>query len=484
MVNTKRIFNAVLCFCLLVILSYSAFAESFKIDVQTINSDIASSSDTAEFIITITNLQTGFDRFRLNYNQLQWDVETDPIRLTGVPLEGAASDATHFRIRPKDMTAIGLYQIPLTIYSEKTEEEQTVYLSVYVGKRYVPEYVPFITVEQIFNQNNYEVDPRKDLVIDFVIVNNNMRNYETVDFALNSELFSKTDKFPLAPKEIKRVSYKFKLSPIQAPISDVVTGTIVAGNVTFRLPKIDYTIKDYTGEFYVDYSLEKNGISTRIEKYAITNVGNARAKQNVEILENRLIRMFESYNVQPVSYKLVNGTGYSVFNFELDSQASTEVIRTYDFKILYVLLLFLALFVGYRIYMLSEVYITKTARITKTQQGGIFKIKVVLTLVNKAQRVLHDLELADRVPSLLELNKDFEVGSLEPYSVAKTKNGSTVIKWHINELEPREVRIVSYEIQANLSILGRIMLPYAILRYKKDEIAKIVTSNKADIGYD
>ena len=455
-----------------------AYAKTFEVDEKVINDHVISSDDYAEFEVTISNKIQYDDRFRFNYNQLQWVVNTDPVRLTGVPVEPYDSEKTTFKIRPKDVTNVGLYHIPLTIYSEATSEQETVYLSVYVGEKFVPNYVPFITADVTFD--DYSIDPRKEFNVNFVITNNNLRDYDNVNLFFESQLFSKNDSFALGPKESKTIAYSFKIDEKQTPMEDFVTGTIIAANTTFRLPKITYSIYDYTQEFQVEQSVNDK-VYKRYETFTITNSGNANSTQNVLIEQNRLRNIFMSYDLEPVSYSVIEGKQYAVFNIYLDKNGSTQILRTYNFSLIFVLFIILAIYVAYKIYTISEITMDKFARISKTKEGGIGKVKIIVHIKNRTGRVFHDLEVSDKVPGMFDIEKEYPIGTLKPYSIAKTKTGASLLKWHINELEPREERLISYEIKANLSVMGGASFPYAILRYKSAKLSQVIISNEVNL---
>jgi len=473
---SRNSWNKIVIFSLMLfILGSFVYADDFNVKVNVINDTVSKSSDYAEYEVVITNNMQFDDRYRLNYNLLQWVVNTEPLRLTGVPVEAKESEKTIFKVKPKDITNIGLYYIPLTIYSESTHDQETVFLSVYVGEKFVPDYVPFIGAEITFD--NYTIDPRKEFNVNLVITNNNMRDYDSINLSFGSSLFQKTDEFSLGPKETKTVTYTFKIDDKQTPLEDFVSGSIIAANTTFRLPKITYAVYDYTKEFSVQQIVDDK-IYKRTETFVIENIGNAKSTQNVYIDQVRLRNLFMSYDLEPVSYLSADGNQYAVFDVTLDKNESLVVTRTYNFSLLFILLIIVAIYVAYKIYTMSEITMDKFARITKTREGGIGKVKITLHIKNRTNRVFHDLEVSDKTPGMFDVNKEYPIGTLKPYSVAKTHSGATLMKWHINELEPREERLISYEITANLSVLGGANFPYSILRYKSTQISKIVISNE------
>jgi len=57
-------------------------------------------------------------------------------------------------------------------------------------------------------------------------------------------------------------------------------------------------------------------------------------------------------------------------------------------------------------------------------------------------------EIVKEGPNIVEVAKDFEVGTLAPTRTFKNKTGNTVIKWNIADLDPHEERIISFSLRA------------------------------------
>lgn len=467
-------------FTILFLISLSiGFSAKFEVDINTIQDNVVNSTDEAKFELNLKNMLAIEDRIRLNYDQIQWTITTDPLTFTGITIKPMASEKVTISIKPKDTTNIGLYYVPLTIVSEKTKEEKTVFLSVYVGKKYNPEYTPLITAEVSLNGNNLNIDPREEVSLSITIVNNNVRKYDNINFEINSDLIKKKENFSLDSKETKKISYKFNLDNKLQPRTDSLTGTITAAGVTFRLPKINFQIIDYTKNFEVIEQINET-LAKREETYKISNYGNAQKTQEISIVVDKFISIFGDFDVKPNYYAIVNDTKYAIFELTLDQDESTIIHRNYSFKLLWTIFAILTIYVVYRVYTMKDFNVVKKIKIHRNKDKAVVKVKVAFLIKNKTRKVFHDLEIADAVPSMFDVENDFPVGSVEPYSIARSKNQKTVVKWHINELEPKEERLISYEINARMPILGNFELPYSIVRYKHRNIAKMVKSNSID----
>lgn len=455
------------------------FSASFEVNVNTINDNVINASSYAQFKLNLKNTLAIEDRIRLNYDQIQWDINTEPLTLTGIPIKPLSNQEITIKVKPKDVTNIGLYYVPLTVYSEKTKEEKTVFLSVYVGQKFDPEYAPLITAEVNLNNNNHSIDPRKDVLLALTIVNNNVRKYDNIALDIHSDLLNKKENFSLDSKETKKISYKFSLDDKLNPRKDSLTGTIKAAGITFRLPKIDFNIIDYTDKFDVFKDINESWFS-RSENYQITNHGNSKSTQNIKIKVDNLRSIFSKFNLDPNYYAIINNTKYAIYEVSLGQDESTTINRVYNFKSLWILFIITLIYCAFNIYTMEDILVIKKIKLHKNKDKAVDKVKVAFLIKNKTKKIFHDLEVADAVPGMFKVESDFPVGSLEPYSVAKSKSHKTIVKWHINELEPKEERLISYEIVAKIPILGSFELPHSIVRYKHRNMAKMVKSNKID----
>ena len=96
----------------------------------------------------------------------------------------------------------------------------------------------------------------------------------------------------------------------------------------------------------------------------------------------------------------------------------------------------------------------------------ISEFKVLLHLQNIGDSVIKDLEVFDYVPTLIDIVKEFSIGTLNPTRVLKhEKKGRSAVIWDIEKLDPHEERIVSYNIKSKLTILGELTLPSAVVKF-------------------
>jgi hypothetical protein len=102
-----------------------------------------------------------------------------------------------------------------------------------------------------------------------------------------------------------------------------------------------------------------------------------------------------------------------------------------------------------------------------------------MAIINRSKYNVLDLLITDKLPSLVDLHKDFEEGTLRPSSILKHDKKGTIMKWQIRTLEPGEERIIHYKVKTRLSILGSLSLPITVVKFKREgKKARVVGSNR------
>ena len=114
----------------------------------------------------------------------------------------------------------------------------------------------------------------------------------------------------------------------------------------------------------------------------------------------------------------------------------------------------------------TQVVLKKSARILSTKEGGISELKVIIHARNRSSKKVRNVRIIDLIPSLAELVKHFDVGTLEPYKVVLHDAKGTIVKWKIDELEPGEERLIYYKVKNKLSVLSGISLPAVVAKFE------------------
>jgi len=129
----------------------------------------------------------------------------------------------------------------------------------------------------------------------------------------------------------------------------------------------------------------------------------------------------------------------------------------------------------------SPIVIVKDVSKVLAKEGGIAGLKIIIHLKNRSERTLENIKIVDKIPTIAEVERDFEVGTLRPTAITKGRSAIS-ISWDLAALEPYEERLITYHVKSRLSVLGGFNLQHAVVKYvtkKGKEV--IVTSNKVDM---
>ncbi len=107
-------------------------------------------------------------------------------------------------------------------------------------------------------------------------------------------------------------------------------------------------------------------------------------------------------------------------------------------------------------------------------------MKIILNVKNEGIKPIEHIEVIDKVPNIVDVLHNFDLGTVRPDKISK-KDGATLIKWDVSELDSQEERILTYRIKSKLSILGDFTLPVANLKYPKGKKKVRVYSNSVKV---
>ena len=163
----------------------------------------------------------------------------------------------------------------------------------------------------------------------------------------------------------------------------------------------------------------------------------------------------------------IDGVAYYVWEGDLETTESIAINTEFNYRILFYLLI--AAIVALVLYFVlrSPVLVVKTAEVIRESEGGVSDLAIKMHIKNRSARILHSIEVRDKVPNLLEVKAEHEVGTLKPTNVLRNEKKGTIIKWSLDKLDGFEERILIYKVRSKLSIIGDFSLPRTVIKYKK-----------------
>jgi hypothetical protein len=462
----------ILFFIALIILSASVYGDLLA-EAEPIKNSIYL-DEQATFIVYLENTQSYEKILNIYTNEIKWYVEAVP---SPPRISGETRKRFEITLIPSVWAEPGAQSVRVFIESPNTKERLTLQLPVFV-KSYDTErkeYKPSVELTATFQE---KIDPRTPISLELYMRNRNMLNIDEMTVIISSSLFYDEKIISIGPMSEIREKYYFNVNPNTEPIQDNLVITLTYDNKTTNRENIVYEIIPYS-EFEEKRDVIKNLFKTRTD-YTITNKGNVDKKEAFSVRVSLLQNIFTKANPRPDKINLKEQYYEWNLNLEPNEQVQIQIIKNYR-PALYLFFMVLVVVMVYFLYR-SPVIVKKESIVAGSAEEGISEIKVLLHIRNRSSELIENLSLTDLIPSIADLVKEENIGSLSPSKVLKHHKKGTIIKWEFEVIEPFEERIISYRIKTKITILGGFTLPKAKMKFLKKDTERIVKSNKSQVN--
>ena len=129
----------------------------------------------------------------------------------------------------------------------------------------------------------------------------------------------------------------------------------------------------------------------------------------------------------------------------------------------------------------SPIVLFKDAYVIGKAEEGVSDLKVKVLVKNRTRRIIKNVRIIDKIPSIAEVVEKEHLGTIKPSKIIKHGKKGTIIKWDIEGFEPYEERILSYKIKSTLRIVGGISLPSVKARFEDNGKERTTTSNPVSL---
>lgn len=463
---------------ILAVLCSSVIAGNFEVSVIPVKSEITK-YDTAEFIVKIRNNEAISDHYRLIFRgDIEWDISTFPLdhKYTGITLKpGEESISIIFVKLLESNLPPRKYYVGLTVSSEetgKTEEEMMIFSLTSGGKM---AYQPAVSVDVYFPS---DIDPRESGQIRVLLKNRNPLDLGHVTISAHSKLISSETTTYIGPLEEKTVLLGYSLDQFEKPIEDKLVVSIIRDSTEISTTEVPYRIipvKSVSKEIF-----SKREFLRKINVYMLTNNGNIESEETVK-LPLSFIKSIFTRTIPESTKTRMDGQRYIKWTVKLEPRSTASLKITEDYRMLFYIAL-IAVVVAWAYYTFrSPVVIRKEARVVGRMAEGISDVKVVLNIRNRSSRPAEALRIIDSIPYLIEVDRDFKVGTIPPTKIARHETKGTLLRWNIDSLEPLEERIVTYRIMSGLKIIGSLRLPASVAKFTDKGKSRIIHSNRVTV---
>lgn len=451
-----------LLFILVLFLLVASTLADSQITLEPIKNSITL-TETASFKLSIINSAKETQRYSLFSFVQGWDIEPSPLKDKVIEIEPGQNKSTTIKARPLEAFNPGLYNLALNIESDLGEKySQT--LTLYVSPEKGLDYLPSIKVIPDFNK---KINPQEPQTIKLLLENKNPLNIPELLIKLQSDLpeFNKELPVSLSPLEKKTVEFTLSPNPYQKPGQYFLFFTFEKDGEAVKVLPQPIEILALTPPFQTELTEEKAFLKTT-QTLLVHNTGNVKNTQSVTLPTAFWKNLFTETSAQSLKKE-----GQRFLSWEItlspDETLLLTAIQNYRYPLYF--LIFLLLFLALCLYLRSPLSLHKTALSTQ-KDATLSALKVTLHLKNLTKKPLKNVEVIDLIPGIADIEKSLELGTLKPQEIKHTKKG-TMVKWRLPEIEPKEDRLISYNIKSKLRIVGALRLPRAKVVYGKNKTA-------------
>jgi len=454
-----------------------AYAASFDIEVVPITNRIAI-DEFARFQINIKNNLENNEEYRIYSGDFPiWDIRTEPlVNPITLELEANAEGSVELVVDPLKIRDIGTYAVNLNIRSKFSNELVLVPLKVSVLsvepliQGYVPTVVTSVGVPE-------KIDPREEIPIEIVLNNQNIVDYPELIITLDGKLIKDTATTQLGPKEEKRLELTASIDPFTSPQTDNLVVAVFRGErsivnpIVRKIEVIEYTQQDLV-------SVDKGFLKTESTYEFLSNSPDYTGTFRVET--GMLSSIFSSTSPKARIEK-IGGKRYFVWDINLQNNRMQAVVSVNFIPLVIVILLLIVVIIMYFTLRTPLVMKKSATHLIKTE-GGISAMTVVVHIRNRGQKKITGIDITESVPSLVSVEREVSIGSLQPAKILTHEKKGTIVKWVIDSLDASDERVLSYKIKSKLSILGGFDLPAAGAVFKSDDKSFTSASNRLHVS--
>jgi hypothetical protein len=433
--------------------------------------------EKALFEITIDNLREEAQAYTVfpTASSISWDIRVLPLGTDTIVIGSQESKTIQIEAQPIGQLDPGVYLFNIK-FETNFGESHTESLKVYIDTEERRDYLPSLTGSIDMNE---KIDPRETQSIKLFLENDNWLDLSNLLVTLKSDIpeFNQFRTLNVGPFENKAVEFTIVPNPHQQPKDYILFFVVERNNETIKVIEKFVEIIPLTHDFEKSKEEIKSFLKS-VDKVTITNTGNVRNTQQVRVEVSSFGDLFTATYPESTVIK-EDGKRYRAWEIELGPEESIEVLVSTSYRIPVVILIILIVSLILYFWFRNPVYITKSASNIEMNEGSVSGLKVNLVVKNAGSKPIKDCEVFDTVPSIASVEKDVEVGTLNPSDILRTKGGSILLKWKISEIDSKEERLITYKIKSKLDIVGDFKLPRAKITFKDARHRKGVSYSNA-----
>ncbi len=447
---------------LLILSSLTVLAEDIAVKHEALT-ERAYPGETAKFRLLITNNQGKADTFTISKDPLGYapfspyfkDIIVNPSILV---IDAKDTGEAVVEVELLDNIEPGRnYKTTLRINSRTTEKRVEYPLTINVLAPENPVKVEVNFPEAVMPGKEYSYKIKLKNTANMILAPITAyvtTNFFTNDFP-NKKLYAYQEMYL---SDQGKEDVKFKLKPDEKPGRYSVSITVYKGEKLIgKLTKMFEVVGNPDIEEKVATQSE---FLVRTIKVSKTNKGNVIATERYEFPISGFQRTLTRFEPEPI-------VGESKVEWVMDippGETKTITITT-DYKPLVYSIAALIIILIIVVWKIKKsIGISKHVVKVRGKRGEITGMKILLHVKNRTGRKITDIKVMDILPNVLKMTQEF--GTLKPSQIQKGEKSNRLV-WNIESLEGGEERLVSYKVEPSLQIFGTIILPPALLRFRK-----------------
>jgi hypothetical protein len=450
--------------CLLFIAMVCAHA--IQVD-YTVKDNIIYKDEIASFVFTVTNNDSKIADYIFYSIDSDWSAYSEPTTIKLSPKKSA--NVTVFLDPNSDVDDSELYTVDIFVQDTATKKQKITPVSVTIYSDRFREIVPNLLVKPTVGDSN-KVDPTKPVVVELYIQNLNSLAIDSAQLLVQSQLFSQQLPLTLKPNQAISDSFIIGLSGQTPPQEADINIKLVYKGKTYDLGRNGFEISSVSPGFERQVVSADKSFLKQVSVIRLSNIGNVKSTEQIKLESNLLQRFFIQSSVGTDFIK-EGGSYYTLVSITLDPGAQIELTLTENYRPFFitVVILLSALLIGAIVYFVfrSAILIKKQVVVLKRDKEGISDFKVVIHIKNRTSKLVENIRVLERAPNIIEVSKEFAVGTLKPSKILHSQAKGTLLRWDFETLEPYEERVVTYTVKAKLLIIGdQVKLLPTVVKYE------------------
>ena len=440
-----------------------AYAAGFDVEIEPIKNVLLFEENEASFEVSIKNYQDYNDRYIFSTLDVDWDVSIDPLFVQA----GSTNKGT-IKITPaKNKTGDFAVLVGISSVEDISNTENQIfriavldYNNIIATRLEVPE----------------EINPNKKALFNLKTINDHNVQLKNLKVTVESDFFSKSEELDLMPYETKNFDFLLEFE------GEITEGTYPVYTKVFYNDELAITVQD---EMLLGYFPDVSEIKTPesgflIKKEEITkkNEGNVISHETYIKEVSTLEKLFTFTDPEPTSVIKEDGKYVLTWSFDLKPSEVKKITIETNYRIFTLALIVLIIIIWALVSVFKKDLSLNKKVITIKQGKEGSSIKMQLIVKNHSNSTVKNIRILDTVINVVERPSEF--GTLHPDKTIKTTSGYKLM-WNIHELKPREERVISYKAKSKIYVIGKLVIPQALVRYRSKNLARVIKSNRINL---